>query len=214
MSRLTGNQIISQGLGQIGNLTITAAAQVQLQVIVDRLHEDYKWPFTKGFTTGTATQSISVPADFLDLWDRTSFIVFDSDDNKANVRLIGQEEYELQQSVVTSEGVPTTAYYDSVSGALKLDSTPSSMTYELWYRKKAATITNFDAVVEFPNDEILIQSIFVWALQYEDDDRYGGELQILQTMLGRYFKRFNISPNKDNIRALSRSTFRSNMVYR
>jgi hypothetical protein len=217
MSRLTANQLISAALARIGNDTITLDAQVELQNILDRLYEDYRWPFLKVTVTGSLAagdSTVTLPADFADTWDRQSFTLYDSSGNLIANKIIPNQEFELIDTNSSSSS-PFRVWHDVENGTLVLDHTTSTaMTYRLIYRKLPDAVVDFDAVVTFPNDSILIQSLFCWTLQFEDDDRYQTELTVLDGMLRRYIKRFNLSPDKDSRVALNPARFAVLPIFR
>jgi adenylate kinase family enzyme len=125
----------------------------------------------------------------------------------ARVRIIPIQQFELLNSA-NSLGTPTVAYHDVENGTVIFDTTPNTtLTYRLIYRYMPAEISDFDAVVVFPNDSILIQAIYCWALQYEDDDRYAAELTVLDNMISRYRRRFGISPDVNSKMAYNPATF-------
>ena len=208
-SRLTGNQIISSALSRIGNDTITLEAQTELQLIINRLNEDYKWPFNRVTTTGNITTStVALPADFVDFWDRFSFSMYDSTGSLIPAIVIPTQNFELSPSASTINGTPSTVWHDVENNQLVLDTTPTTVTtYRLIYRQLPAQISDYDAVVNFPNDSLLIQLLFVWALQFEDDDRYVQELQVVDKMLARYWRRWGISASINSKIAYNPSTF-------
>jgi len=90
----------------------------------------------------------------------------------------------------------------------------TSYSYQIRYRyqpgENLAVYSNFTPV--FPNDQILIQALFVEGLNHEDDDRYVAQLQILQQMIKQYKGKFNRQPIKSQrVRLSSRFSGPTNL---
>ena len=203
MSALDSDTLISTALKKLGNETITADAEVWIFTILDRLYEDFKWPFLEKIATGnlTASQSsVALPSDFQEPWDVDSFVVIDSNGAYHSLDFFTQYDQDLVVNPSLT-GTPQVALINLQAMTWRPYPLPAtSYTYQVRYKYKPATdvydgsYANFTPV--FPNDKILIQSLFVEGLQHEDDDRYVPELQILQQMIKQYKGKFNRMPNK------------------
>jgi hypothetical protein len=209
-STMTGQQIVDAVLRKVGNTTIEDDAKVELQNIVNRLHSDYRWPFDRRTATGSIAQgdtSISLPAAFEDLWDRWSVHLTDSSGNILIPLQMSFDEFD-QQIYAAQQGPSTRVVIDLGSNTARLYMLPDrAYTYSITYKIKATTISDWSDTIDFPNDSLLQQLLFVWACQYEDDDRYPAELGIAKEMLKEYRKKFNVSPTKKALEALSPATF-------
>jgi hypothetical protein len=207
MSALTANQIISEALTLAGNPSLTTIAQEWLNNILDRLYEDFRWPFLQKIATGNVDSSNALPADFSDLWNREGLKVIDTTGNMTSLNVIQADQYDLLTNP-SLPGAPTDALFDLNTltwAPYPLPNTP--FTYSLRYKYKPARVTNFDAVVTFPNDALLVQAVYVRALQHEDDARYDVESIVLLNMTKAYLRSFNVSPLKGRNLSLSSRVF-------
>jgi len=201
MSVLDSDALISTALKKLGNETITADAEVWIGTILDRLYEDFKWDFLEKVATGTITSgqsSVSLPADFDSPWDDDSFVIINSTGGYSHLAFATQYDQDLLTNPATT-GTPTSALINYQAMTWRPFPLPNTtFSYQLRYRYKpdenTDTYANFTPV--FPNDQIIIQALFVEGLLHEDDDRYVPQLQILQQMVARFKGRFNKRPNK------------------
>jgi hypothetical protein len=180
-SNLTGTEIITQALAQVGNSAIVLEAQVALNSILDRFYTDYRWPFLRETATGSLSASAydtALPSNFVDVWNKNSFRITDPDASGSDrpIEIMTQSEYE-QLTYQALPGTPTKVVFDYEALTFTLYPRPNkTLSYSLTYRKRFVPITDFDVVINFPNDDLLIQAVFVWALKWEDDD--GGAARI------------------------------------
>jgi len=210
-SARTANEIITTALKRIGNETIIAEARVELNNVLDRLYVDFRWPFLKSFVSGSIAQgatSTALPSDFVDFWDRQSLSLIDaSSGQKTPLTVWSQQEYDVYESPAM-EGSPVMALVNYNTLTFRLSPLPNdTVNYELFYRSKPTRISNFDAVVNFPNDSLLEQYIFAWACSFEDDERAVQEMQLAEKLMRQFLKGFNVGMGKNNTVALSRNRF-------
>lgn len=200
MSALTSDTIITRVLKMGGNETITTEAQYWLLDILDRLYEDFHWPFLEKVATGSVASgatSIALPADFDSFWDENSLVLVTSSGGQYPLALVTGYD----QDWVTSPGItgaPETALVNLNARTWRPYPLPEqTYTYQLRYKHKptrADPYANFTPT--FPNDAILIQALFVRVLQFEDDDRYAPESQVLASMVSQYKAKFNKQPQR------------------
>jgi hypothetical protein len=216
-SARTGTQIISDALKQLGNETLTSEAQVWLNNFLDRLYEDYRWPFQEKTATGTVTEgqtSVDLPSDFLDFWDRNGLRLEDEDGNLSRVLPRQADEFDLVVQP-NDQGQPEIALVDLAALTWQPYPTPDkTYTWILRYKYKPARITDFGQVITFSNDELLTQAVFVKGLQFEDDDRYVPESQVLELMIKRFRRGYNVSPLKGKALRYQSQTFRGITAFR
>jgi hypothetical protein len=203
LSALDSDTLIATALKKLGNETITTDAEIWIFNILDRLYEDFKWPFLEKLATGNliaSQSSVTLPTDFDEPWDVDSFLVIDSSGAYHSLDFATQYDQDLFVNPSLT-GTPQTALINLQAMTWRPYPLPdTSYSYQIRYKYKPATdaytgtYANFTPV--FPNDQILIQAIYVEGLQHEDDDRYVPEMQILQQMIARYKGKFNRQPNK------------------
>lgn len=215
-SSLTRNQLVDLALATVGNTTLTAEAYTWLNNIVDRFCLDYKFSFLEKLKTGTLAanaSSVGLPSDFGDVWDRHSFVLTDSNGGRIQPEIFSPEDYDLLASTTTT-GTPSLVVFDLKALTWTVWPVPAvSYTYSLRYRYKPARIST-DVVVEFPNDDLLVQALIIKGLQYEDDERYTTELVILQNMITRFVGGFNKSPIKRPQIRLNANRFQTPQSFR
>jgi hypothetical protein len=201
VSVLDSDGLIATALKKLGNETITEDAQVWIGTILDRLYEDFQWPFLEKVATGTLTSgqsSVNLPSDFDSPWDEDSFVVINSTGGRRALRFFTQYEQDLLTNPNTP-GTPGSALLDLNAMTWRPFPLPNtSYTWQVRYRYKpvenSVTYATFTPV--FPNDAIIIQALYVEGLNHEDDDRYVPQLQILQQMIKQYKGKFNRQAQK------------------
>lgn len=212
MSSRTPNQIISDALKLLGNETLTDEAEVWLNNSLDRLYEDYRWPFQEKSASGSllaGDTSIALPTDFVDFWDRNGLRYQDDDGNIARIIPLQADVFDLRVTGSTV-GAPQFAKVDLALMTWQPDPTPdANYTWLLRYKKRPLRITDFAAgTIAFPNDTILTQAVFVRGLQFEDDDRYPTEMGVLDMMIKKYRRGYNVSPTKGTTVRFQSQTFK------
>lgn len=200
MSALDSDELISQALKRVGNETITTDAQTWLLNVLDRLYEDFAWPFLEKLTTGNLTSgqsSVSLPADFDSPWDKNSFVLIDSNSSYHPLAFATGYDQDFLANPATT-GTPTQALIDLGSDTWRPYPLPeTAYTWQVRYKRKPTRTDPYATFTpDFPNDEIIIQAVFVRALQHEDDDRYVPESQILAQMIARYKAKFNLQAQR------------------
>lgn len=217
-SARTGTEIISDALKLLGNETISDLGQVWLNNFLDRLYQDYRWAFQEASTTGSLTagqSSVNLPSDFLDLWTKSSLKIRDEQGNYQSLFPLSADDFDqiIDPGLV---GKPEHALIDMATLTWRPYPLPDVATYTwtLRYKKKPARITDFSQVITFPNDELLTQAVFVKGLQYEDDDRYVKESEVLELMLRRFRKGYNVSPGRNQKMRVQTTTFRTPLNFR
>ncbi len=201
MSALDSDQLIATALKKLGNETITEDAQIWLANILDRLYADYKWPFLEAISTGSllvGQQEVDLPENFIAPWDVDSLVLIDSAGSYHTLEFFTQYDFDRVPNPVL-QGSPKTALLDLTQLVWKpYPLANQAYTWKLRYRigieREADPTSTFTPV--FPNDQILIQAIFVEGLMHEDDDRYPAQLAILDRMIMRFMGTFNKHANK------------------
>lgn len=209
MSALDSDELISQALKRVGNEVITADAQVWIYNVLDRLYEDFSWPFLEKLTTGNLTSgqsSVSLPADFDSPWDKNSFVLIDSNGGYHALAFATGYDQDFLANPATT-GTPSQALIDLGAETWRPYPLPdTAYTWQIRYKKKVTRPGTYATFTpEFPNDDIIIQALFVTALQHEDDDRYVPENQMLRQMIARYKAKFNLQAQRSpKVRLASR----------
>jgi hypothetical protein len=206
MGALTSTTIIDQALGRLGNDSLTVEAGIWLLNALDRLYEDFQWPFLETTATGALTEgqsSVNLPADFDSPVSHNSFGVID--ENGIHHALSFNTGFDQDQLVNPDlDGTPERAFVNLDAMTWRPYPLPNkAYTWQVRYKKKIAR-SDVAFTPDFPNDDILIQAVYVRGLQYEDDDRFAAENTELQRMVALYKRKFNLQAQKSQRVLLSR----------
>ena len=196
MSALTSTDIVSQALSRLGNETLTTTANIWLLNLLDRLYEDLSWPFLEKVATGSLAieqSSVTLPSDFDSPLSHDSFVLIDENGNNHPLKFnTGYDQDLLANPSLTGE--PITAILDLNAMTWRPYPLASqTYTYQIRYKFKPSR-SDVEFTPDFPNDDILIQGVYVRGLQHEDDDRYVTENQELLRMISVYKAKFNKQP--------------------
>lgn len=187
VNRLTRDQIIEQALDMAdlpeldqqsrptGAAVIAAAAFPidWLQRIIDTLHIEFPWGGVVARATGSlASGSLNVtdfaPTDFI-LDVRNGFIIQRSGSTKRLLRR-GLQEIIDRQTMHDLGGSPSTnapKMYCFNARSLRLDITSDqAYDYILWYYQLPAALPLGTTVPLFPSDRILVDGIYIRALEW------------------------------------------------
>ena len=206
MGALTSTTIVDQALGRLGNDSLTVEAGIWLLNALDRLYEDFAWPFLETTATGTLTEgqsSVNLPSDFDSPISHNSFVVIDEDDVYHALSFnTGFDQDQLVNPAL--DGPPQRALVNLDTMTWRPYPLPDKIyTWQVRYKKKPAR-SDVEFTPDFPNDDILIQAVYIRGLQYEDDDRFDAENKELQRMIAMYKRKFNLQPQKSQRVLLSR----------
>lgn len=215
MGALTSDTIISQALGRLGNETLTLTAGIWLLNLLDRLYEDFSWPFLEKVATGSLAidqTSVTLPSDFDSPLSHDSFVLTDTNGNNHSLRFNTGYDQDLISNPSLG-GEPIRAIIDL--NAMTWRPYPlASQIYTWQIRYKFKPTRGVDTFTpDFPNDDIMIQGVYVRGLQHEDDDRYVPENQELLRMISVYKAKFNKQPMRSQ-RVLLSSKFSTPIVFR
>lgn len=219
MSQSTASVIIQNGLKRAGNPSIEVEMRTYLNDFLDRLYEDRKWEFLEKSTSGTAAigaTAISLPTDFVDIWDEHGLRVEDADGKLIPLTIISQDEFDTILDPDDTAELPLVAVFNLNAMTWQPWPVPTTaVTWHLRYRYKPSRISDFDNEKPvFPNDMILEQYVFAYALQWEDDDRAPAELNRLVGLIDAFKQGKNISHLKPKRMALSPKVFKPIVAYR
>ena len=206
MGALTSTVIVSQALGRLGNDSLTVEAGIWLLNALDRLYEDFQWPFLEVTATGTLTiggTSVALPTDFDSPVSMNSLVLIDSNSNYHS--LVFNTGFDQDMIAKPSlEGEPRYAILDIVNQTWRpYPISTQAYSWQLRYKKQIARPTE-PFTPTFPNDDILIQAVYVRGLQYEDDDSFFNENKELQRMIALYKRKFNLQAQRKQKVLLSR----------
>jgi hypothetical protein len=215
---LTQSQLIQYAGKRAGNESLATFAADWLNNIIDTLAQNYKFPELEKTTTGTLTghgtttpstlDTISLPADFGDLFDVHSLVLIDSNGTRNTLTPQTTDWFDNISSPLIL-GQPNSAIFDLDAKTWTPFPLPElTYTWRIRYRAKPSRLSS-DTTIPFASDDIFIQALYVQILQYEDDQRYPQEYGVLQSMIGRYLAGYNKSPIKSKSMRLNADAFRN-----
>ncbi|MHA2313063.1 MAG: phage adaptor protein [Candidatus Thorarchaeota archaeon] len=192
--RLTRGTIIDHALSQLGNTKIKARAREALNFILYDLNTQYEWPHLYTVATVTLTAAtFSLPSDFLKTQDDNSLTITadGSITTKQVVLEMDRQQFEALAYPSDTNGTPEYWTVDRAADVGRLWPVPNTtLTGTLRYKALPDDVdesdtTTYDAdTPSFPWSRHLIQEVFVWGLQYENDPRYQIEEVKRQHQLG------------------------------
>src|SRR5262245_47620613 len=205
----TANEIINSVLTRIGNLDLQDEAQAELNNIMARLYEDYKWPFLVDTVEGTVSAgetNVNLPDDFNQMNHRFSFRLVTAEGAIIPSQVISDPDFDIM--VAIPAGTPQGIHIDSRANTFRtVPFSNVALNYALTYQLTPDPITNFDLPINFPNDPMITQLLFVWACQHEDDDRYTTEYERGEKMISNFFSTFSANALRQSRLALRPGVF-------
>lgn len=192
-SRMPRGTIIDHALVKLGNRKIKGKAREALNGILFDLYCNHEWPFL--FTATTLSVSgyyFTLPTNFLKSQDDLALLIVN--DGQQVVRYpvteIDRQRFTGLGEPINSPGVPRFWTADRASSVgWVYPYADASMIATLRYKylpedEDVDDETTYDAdLPEFPWYNYLIQAVYCWGLQHEEDSRYTAELAVLKTQL-------------------------------
>ena len=219
------SEIVSEGLLQAGDTSLTTRANFALKKWLRSQAEGFLWPqlkgneqvavgansedFDIGAGDGGVTEEIFRINDPMKIWETGSETLA----GMANIRVKTDWDDTLVNPFDGSQGKPTEA-------RLKQNTTKGSWTvsfdhetdraytvYVNYYYIPADPATS--AVPWYPNDRTMVQAVYVEALKYKKDPNYRNELDLLAGMVRQDRMNHGIKPGiNDAGIPLNKSIFR------
>lgn len=214
MGSLTRDTIVSEALQLAGNTGLTSRANVWLQAFLDQVYSSHRWPFlrsrygptniTAGTTSVTAGGSGgTITTDALNgIW---RLRIADSVNNgmKRDLNIEDADSIHPEDDPAwvdtTSRSVPTVALVApsaTVNNQWVISFKPvPDKTYRLLTVAGLRPAAIGGPTTPFyPNDETLIQSVYVQALRHQNDERFAAEWDVLRTMIAADRVKFGRRP--------------------
>lgn len=189
---LTRGQILDLALQQAGrnDSSIKQLARTWLNLFLQKQYNNFDWKWLEKISAANAVSNngTSLPDDYRAAMSVT-LITSNGSRLPEKVRIVGPEEFEYFKRGVNASGTPEVALLDMTNRLLYFWPLPSSpMTFDLRYLYMPEMV---DTILAGDNDEvfwpqseiILVQSVYVAALQFLDDARYQAEDKKLDDLL-------------------------------
>ena len=182
-SQVTQGQIVDRALKRAGNTKIKALARARLFQILDDLALEYDWPqLIKNVAVTISTDTFSLPTDFLSTPDDDG-LTLTSVNGFVVKQPVGQRDRQTFErsrigSAVTSGTTPRLWTVDYEQGVGIVWPPPSSaVTATLRYKYRPVQVDpdanggmDFaDAFAWFPYTTYLIDALYAWALEYDEN---------------------------------------------
>lgn len=191
--QLTRGQIITEGLGRAGRPDLLVNARLWLNLFLEKqyLNQDYEW-LVKEIDNQTLIEGASIPEDYVRMKTITAT------PNRLPVLLVEADEYEWRRRgtsngpAIITYGTPVIAYIDQAKDEIHFWPLPPVMTpltynYFYYYFPELPDPTNPSNDTMVPmwgqSNDILIEEIYVRALNWNDDDRYEKEQNNVKKLL-------------------------------
>jgi len=193
--RLSRGTIISEALKKAGNTKLTAAARIKLNRILENLYLEYDWPWLTAagaFSIGGA--SFALPGDFLKPADDAALYVTSVNGVavRHEVREVDRETYERVLTTDTTADRPTFWCVDYTNSLGLVYPTPvAPVSATLRYKTLPADVdviqtAAYDAdIPTFPYHNYLIDAVYQYALEHDEDLRANEELAKLKLSLAQ-----------------------------
>jgi len=186
-----------------------------LQRVLDTMHQEFPWAGTIASTTGslsTLNTTGLAPTDFI-LDVRDGFLLnVGTGSTKALIRRNFQDIMQYQsfnnQGGTPVQGEP--GLYAFTGRDLRLDITPrQTYTYTLWYYAMPATLAGGTTVPNFPSDHLMIDFVYMRALEWARKIPQGTAMKYLREVEIPALRTSNLGqePEADHI-PLDRLQFR------
>jgi hypothetical protein len=199
VGRLTRGEILRSALQRAGNMMLLATpqtgapaiARVKLNRILESLYNEYDWPFLWTQAPVTIGATFGLPPDFLQSRDDWGLSYVSVDGIRHGVAEVDQYTFDTRgrnTRAVSAHPLMWTA--DRVQGIGRTYPVPdTALSATLHYKFLPADLDPLDTVTYdaeiplFPWSDFLIDAVYQWALDYEQDPRAMGWAQLLGARL-------------------------------
>ena len=184
---MTRLQIMQEGLRRAGRPDLLGEARFWLNLFLESMYRDQDFHWMRKQATLATTNGLAVPTDYL----RAYSAVLVQNGNETPFHQFSSDEYDALRSA-DSSGPPSGFFVDPDGDVFRFHPTPStSYTWKLRYYYMP-TLPDPDSPIGDQDEplwkldpSILIQAIYVRALEYDDDTRFDREEKKLDAMLSR-----------------------------
>lgn len=183
MNRL---QIIQEALNRANRPDLVSEARLWLNMFLDGQYQNQDWPFAMKVATLSVVDGASAPDDYLRA--RSVNLLYGS--QRLPVLMLTPEQYDFERQAQVGSGVPRKLYLDQYARTFHWLPVPQdTYSFELRYYfmpelpDPYSPIGDSETPLWRVDDDLLIQAVYIRALQYDDDSRFDKEEQKLMTML-------------------------------
>jgi hypothetical protein len=232
MGRLTRSEIITQGLALAGNSALSDGILVAFQAALDRVYDEWPWPFTLRDKTGIPLTAGTATLSFGNATNTSSNVAARvariNDPMKLSngtynfrgvVRIRTRVDADLQRDEnlgdpTQNRAAPTLCRVvadESISGRWTLQFWPipeRDYTLKINYQTVPPALAADTDIPVYPNDATLIQLVKVLALDYMKRPEYPGEMQVYRGMVASDRMNDGQVPGTNDVLPLDNNVFR------
>lgn len=183
---MTRLQIIQEALSRANRPDLVSEARLWLNMFLDGQYRNQDWPFAMKVSTLPVVDGAAAPEDYLRA--RSVQLIYGS--QRLPVLMLTPEQYDFERQAQVGTGVPRKLYLDQYLRTFHWLPVPQEVySFELRYYFMPELPDPYTPIgdSETPlwqiDDDLLIQAVYIRALQYDDDARFDKEEQKLMTML-------------------------------
>lgn len=225
MGLLTFDQIVTEGMELGGNTGLTTRCDAFLKAWISKEWAKWPWPFLQsryGPVNVAAGVSSYDTAPLGSISHIRRVLIADVANNGYKGELVLYDDRELDAqddplwSDSSSPGLPFRVVVTPVLSADKIQTSwlinfdhPTDKAYRLIIvAQSAPVITDTTKVINYPNDETLIQAVFCYVLKHQEDSRASDEEAKLRGMVNEDRVTYGKQPSQRRI-TLAKHRFRS-----
>lgn len=183
---MTRLQIIQEALNRANRPDLVSEARLWLNMFLEGQYRNQDWPFAMKTVTLPVSQGASIPADYL----RSRSALLNVGTNKLPILFLTPEQYDALRMAHNSPAMPNKVYVDQYERTFNWVPAPNgSYSFELRYYfmpelpDPYSPIGDSETPLWYVDEDLLIQAVYIRALEYDDDARFDKESQRLDKML-------------------------------
>lgn len=183
---MTRLQIIQEALNRANRPDLLSEGRLWLNMFLDGQYRNQDWPFAMKISTLSVVEGGAVPADYLRA--RSAQLIVGN--TRQDIRFLTPEQYDHHRRSNITTGKPLMVFVDQYLGTFNWVQIPDqAYSFELRYYFMPTLPDPYSPIgdSETPlwkvDEDVLIQAVYVRALEYDDDSRFDKEDQRLKEML-------------------------------
>lgn len=183
---MTRLQIIQEALNRANRQDLLSEGRLWLNMFLEGQYRNQDWPFAMKKSTLSVVEGGAIPTDYLRA--RSAQLIDGS--NRQDILFLTPEQYDYHRRANVTTGKPLKVFVDQYLGTFNWIQIPDqAYSFELRYYFMPTLPDPYSPIgdSETPlwkvDDDVLIQAVYVRALEYDDDARFDKEDQRLKEML-------------------------------
>jgi len=172
-------QIIQEALNRANRGDLLSEARLWLNLFLKSQYRNQDWPFALKEVTLPIVQGAAIPSDYARARDAK---ILDGATNQVPILFLTPEQYDAALRSGYSSSIPLKCYVDQYARTFHWVP-PPNQTYSFILRyyfmpvlpDSYSPVGDLDVPLWTADVEVLIQAVYVRALQYDEDNRYDKE---------------------------------------